>query len=233
MMNEYKRLKEQLKADEKLKYCYDSQLITFPLLQPVSPHQLAKFLNEEENKGRYSESEIRKYSQYIFSIRNQILSAVEADPDGSGFVKDMFLYEIYQCCPDHPEGIIDSLDDLYAPSWEMLDDPKLSAGYNLALSEYENTVYTSSRWKKDRRFSAREGQEITEEVYNMMMNCLPPFRLPVAKANEIFIRYGIRIRAGFLMSEPYCNDQEGFLFMAFGTDGDSYYYLGMAKNEGC
>lgn len=93
--------------------------------------------------------------------------------------------------------------------------------------------YTIEDWRTDGRFKAVESQEIQKEIYEKMMNALPPFRLPRYKAEEIRNKYGIQINAGFLMPEPFCSDTDGFLFMAFGTCGRKYYYLGMSKNEGC
>lgn len=43
-------------------------------------------------------------------------------------------------------------------------------------------VYTMEKWQQDRSFSAEPGQEVTEDVYNEMLNCMPPKTLPRGKA---------------------------------------------------
>lgn len=87
----------------------------------------------------------------------------------------------------------------------------------------KETVYTAKQWKADKTFQAKEGQEITKEIYNHFLNILPP----------IFISaytYGSYTDI-FLCSEPtsHAPDSKGIFrakYNAFGKKGLKYYYLG-------
>lgn len=101
-------------------------------------------------------------------------------------------------------------------------------------------LYTMEQWTKDRTFSAEVGQEVSEEVYNNMLNCMPPERLPRAKARWALSVLNIPVHAGFLMGEPHSCDKDGQLYLAFGMNdyGRSvnhkephYYYLGLSHLE--
>lgn len=98
------------------------------------------------------------------------------------------------------------------------------------------TVYDGRQWEKDGIFKADPGQEITEEVYNQMLNGLPPKDLPAQTALEAMRKYGTPIHYGFLMGEPHSHDSAGAaLYMAFGMNdygkGKKYYYLGLSPKE--
>lgn len=98
------------------------------------------------------------------------------------------------------------------------------------------TVYTMDKWKHDRHFAADPGQEVTPEVYETMLNTLPPEDLPAAKAHEALTAYGLPIHSGFLMGEPHSTDAAGnLLYLAFGFNdygkGRKYYYLGLSPEE--
>lgn len=79
------------------------------------------------------------------------------------------------------------------------------------------TVYTREQWAADRTFKAQAGQEITEEIYEEMLNVMPPLRLKNSEG----------CTAGFRMSEPYTHRNGQPLYMAFGKRGGKYYYLGL------
>lgn len=79
------------------------------------------------------------------------------------------------------------------------------------------SVYTRENWAADRTFKAAAGQEISEEIYNEMFECMPPLRLKEAHG----------CTAGFRMSEPYSHRDGKPLYMAFGKRGGKYYYLGL------
>ena len=91
------------------------------------------------------------------------------------------------------------------------------------------------QWAADGTFKAEPGQEITEAVYNEMLNNLPPLTLPKSKAEQALQDYKIPVHAGFLMGEPHGNDNNGLLFLAFGMNdygkGKRYYYLGLSHKE--
>ena len=94
-------------------------------------------------------------------------------------------------------------------------------------------IYTMDEWKADKRFKAVPGQEITAEVYEEMLNCVPPKSIPKDKARQALQDYDIPVHAGFLMGEPYCSDSRGVLYRAFGMNdygkGKHYYYLGLSR----
>lgn len=80
-------------------------------------------------------------------------------------------------------------------------------------------IYTREDWQRDRVFSARPGQLISEEIYDDMLNCIPPYHLPEETSGMV--------SAGFLMGEPAASDQRGALYHAFGSNGGKYIYLGL------
>ena len=98
-----------------------------------------------------------------------------------------------------------------------------------------NFIYTKESWELDGSFSAEAGQEISAEVYNDMLNCMPPLSLPRATAEHALSVLKIPVHAGFLMGEPHSNDSAGQLYLAFGMNdygkGKHYYYLGLSHEE--
>lgn len=94
------------------------------------------------------------------------------------------------------------------------------------------SVYTMENWKSDRTFNAEPGQEISEDIYNEMLNCMPPKTLPRDKAAQALEAYRIPVHAGFLMGEPHSDSKDGNLYLAFGMNdygkGKHYYYLGLS-----
>jgi hypothetical protein len=70
-------------------------------------------------------------------------------------------------------------------------------------------LYTMEQWKADRTFKAEPGQEIAADVYEQMLNCMPPKTLPQEKARQALQDYKIPVHAGFLMGEPHSASPEG------------------------
>jgi ribosomal protein S6 len=93
-------------------------------------------------------------------------------------------------------------------------------------------LYTMEQWKADRTFKAEPGQEIAADVYEQMLNCMPPKTLPQEKARQALQDYKIPVHAGFLMGEPHSSDKRGQHYLAFGMNdygkGKHYYYLGLS-----
>lgn len=93
-------------------------------------------------------------------------------------------------------------------------------------------IYDRTQWEADRTFNAAAGQEITEEIYNEMLNCMPPLNLPRNKARQALEALNISVHAGFLMGEPHSSNKGGLLYLAFGMNdygkGKHYYYLGLS-----
>ena len=95
------------------------------------------------------------------------------------------------------------------------------------------SVYTMEQWLKDREFKAEPGQEISADVYDEMLNVMPPEDLPAAKARQALEAYGVPVHAGFLMGEPHSAGPDGRQqYLAFGSNnyghGARYYYLGLS-----
>lgn len=100
-------------------------------------------------------------------------------------------------------------------------------------------LYTMEQWTQDRSFKAEVGQEVSEEVYNEMLNAMPPKTLPRLKARYALSALKIPVHAGFLMGEPHSCDKDGQLYLAFGMNDygsgtrkePHYYYLGLSHEE--
>lgn len=80
--------------------------------------------------------------------------------------------------------------------------------------------YTMEDWRRDRDFSAAVGQEISEEVFDEWLCCLPPLSIPRSAGC-----------CGFLCSEPVRHDSAGALYRAFGSSNGRFYYLGLMHAE--
>lgn len=90
-----------------------------------------------------------------------------------------------------------------------------------------NDIYTMEQWQRDRVFAAVPGQEIDQEIYIDMLNCMPPIDLP-EEARTNAQRY---IFAGFMMGEPYDSRNGHLRYLAFGNSGNRYYYLGLYERD--
>lgn len=91
-------------------------------------------------------------------------------------------------------------------------------------------VYTMTQWEKDRNFEAIPGGKIEEEIYEAMMNVLPPLELTKDNAKFLGDTYNVAILSGFLMGEPCSTDKIGnLLYRAFGQDEEHCYYLGLVQ----
>ncbi len=97
-------------------------------------------------------------------------------------------------------------------------------------------IYTKEDWALDRTFSAEIGQEVTEEIYDEMFDCMPPITL--AAGTALNARLGIV--AGFRVGESYihakCIKTVEFLPFnaAFGRTADRkhFYFLGNQNKYG-
>lgn len=110
---------------------------------------------------------------------------------------------------------------------------RLSSGRRRA--SYEQYLYYGAMDAR-RRFQGEAGQEISADVYEEMLNVMPPERLPRSKARQALQDYDIPVHAGFLMGEPHSTNKDGdALFLAFGMNdygkGKKYYYLRLSVKE--
>jgi len=84
-----------------------------------------------------------------------------------------------------------------------------------------DSVYTHEDWARDESFAAVPGQEITEDIYDEMFNCMPPLTLPRCERTRQF-------SAGFMMGEPNGTEPRTFktMYLAFGKADNRYYFIG-------
>lgn len=70
------------------------------------------------------------------AIDAEMKAAIEADPDGTGFIKDMFLYELanHEYCITY--DLKPTLDACGLAEDEVLNTPRLMNGLKLATEEY-------------------------------------------------------------------------------------------------
>lgn len=71
------------------------------------------------------------------------------------------------------------------------------------------TIYTSQDWELDKTFKAQPFQEITHEIYNHFLECLPPIYAPlhtvqllIDLTREFTIENGTIVTGAFQNSEP-------------------------------
>ncbi|MGN0014475.1 MAG: hypothetical protein ACI37T_03555 [Candidatus Gastranaerophilaceae bacterium] len=108
--------------------------------------------------------------------------------------------------------------------------------YNKAKEAAKAKIYTLEQWKIDNYFQAKVGQEITEEVYNTMLDCCEPKRLPKAKAEWALQHLRIPVHAGFLMGEPVkVQNTDKTMYLAFAMNdygkGKHFYFIGISEAE--
>ena len=90
--------------------------------------------------------------------------------------------------------------------------------------EYEycgEDVYNGYMWHLDGSFAARPGQEVTPEIYNHMLDCLPPISLPRTPETAGY-------SAGFLVGEAYDSDPKTgkARYAAFARSCGRCFFLG-------
>lgn len=91
---------------------------------------------------------------------------------------------------------------------------------DLAADRPTADTYTRADWERSGTFNARPGQSITADVYDEMLNCMPPYSLPRDLRRDGHTK-------GFLMGEPSSSDAHGLLYMAFVRHGLRCYYYGL------
>ena len=87
-------------------------------------------------------------------------------------------------------------------------------------------IYTRQDWHRDKTFAAQPGQEIEPEIYDHMLNALPPLRLPRCPQTDGFI-------AGFMLGEPWDSDPETGRnrYAAFGLRDRKCFFIGYLTKE--
>lgn len=99
----------------------------------------------------------------------------------------------------------------------------------------ERGIYTAEQWDRDEALAAFPGQEIDAEIYESLLDVVPPLSLPWVAMNIGQDVYNICAQWGFLMGEAASTTEAGPVYRAFGrrsTDGEKhYYYLGLFPAE--
>ena len=119
-------------------------------------------------------------------------------------------------------GVPDSsVYDFTREEWESI-----ATVANGGMWPVPDSVYTRADWEKNREFNAAPGQEIAEEIYDEMLDVLPPYSLPRCKRTDGFT-------AGFMVSEPVSTDPvTGKLnYSAFGKRNGKYYFIGLLPSR--
>ena len=113
-------------------------------------------------------------------------------------------------------------DELERYHFTPEEDAAIAAVANGGTWPVPDRVYTRADWENDGEFSAAPGQKVALEVYDAMLDCMPPFRLPRCRRTQ-------GIFAGFLMGEPHCFDPKTGkqLYLAFGSNRRDYYFIGL------
>lgn len=136
-MNKYAELKNKLQKE------FDA----FPFGFAFSNEQFEKMKKElgvKDNSelisigagGFIRKTDEKALDELINGKEKRMKEAIASDPTGKGFIKDMFLYEL----ANHEYCITYELDDtLYALDLtyeEVMKDPRLKLGLELAKNEY-------------------------------------------------------------------------------------------------
>lgn len=146
------------------------------------------------------------HSEPIWQGRRIVIDAADLTTE-CGYIEVMAMYpdgtEI-ESCRTHDLEIARQVYDRYC---------------NLVTDRFTEGMYTHEDWERDGTFKAYPGQPITADLYNDMMNCMPPYKLPRGMRHDG--------HKGFLMGEPTSSDAQGLLYMAFVREGLRHYYYGL------
>ena len=136
-MNKYAELKNNLQKE------FDA----FPFGFAFSNEQFEKMKEElgvKENSelisigagGFIRKTDEKALDELINGKEKRMKEAVASDPTGEGFIKDMFLYELanHEYCITY--DLRDTLEALDLTINEIMEDPRLKLGLELAKNEY-------------------------------------------------------------------------------------------------
>lgn len=136
-MNKYAELKNNLQKE------FDA----FPFGFAFSNEQFEKMKEElgvKENSelisigagGFIRKTDEKALDELINGKEKRMKEAIASDPTGEGFIKDMFLYELanHEYCITY--DLRDTLEALDLTINEIMEDPRLKLGLELAKNEY-------------------------------------------------------------------------------------------------
>lgn len=136
-MNKYAELKNKLQKE------FDE----FPFGFAFSNEQFEKMKEElgvKDNSelisigagGFIRKTDEKALDELINGKEKRMKEAIASDPTGEGFIKDMFLYELanHEYCITY--DLRDTLEALDLTINEVMEDPRLKLGLELARNEY-------------------------------------------------------------------------------------------------
>lgn len=147
------------------------------------------------------------HTETIWQGRKIIIDAADLTAE-YGYIEVMAMY---------PDGLEIECYHTHDP-----EDARLMYEHycDLAADRPTADTYTRADWERSGTFNARPGQSITADVYDEMLNCMPPYSLPRDLRRDGHTK-------GFLMGEPSSSDAHGLLYMAFVRHGLRHYYYGL------
>ena len=101
----------------------------------LSPDETNKVVRINGN-GFILKKDTSEFFAMISRHQYQIEKAIANDKDGSGFIKDMFEYELANHEYDYTRDLTDTLDALDLTLDKINKNPKLLKGLKLALRRY-------------------------------------------------------------------------------------------------
>ena len=86
--------------------------------------------------GFIRKSDVPLFNETMESLNIEAQAAIDADTDGTGFIKDMFLYELanHEYCITY--DLEPTLDALNITEDQLINTPRLLKGMRLAREEY-------------------------------------------------------------------------------------------------
>ena len=136
-MNKYAELKNKIQKE------FDE----FPFGFAFSNEQFERMKEElgvkEDNElisigagGFIRKTDEKALEELINGKEKRMKDAIASDPTGEGFIKDMFLYELanHEYCITY--DLRDTLEALDLTINEVMEDPRLKLGLELARNEY-------------------------------------------------------------------------------------------------
>lgn len=175
---------------EQLKNRQQEEYNKFPVHFAIGDEQLQKKLQELNVKeeeideklvgigfsGFVLKEDYPKYKEMLERHHKELQNEIENDTDGSGFIKDMFSYEL----ANHEYGYTRELDDTFAALGlipeDFADNLKLNNGLDLAIREineaekiyeYVDTVKTQLDEKLENGWLSQKEYNIASKMENM------------------------------------------------------------------
>lgn len=86
--------------------------------------------------GFIRKSDVKSFNELVTRLSKEKEAAIAADKDGTGFIKDMFLYELGNHEYIITYDLTDTLESLDLTMEKVKKDPRLVKGLKMAKKEY-------------------------------------------------------------------------------------------------